>query len=325
MNKKLIRTIVGLFLAALFLFLTLKGKDINKIWQTIKSANIYFLFLTVVAYLLSFVARSEKWRIQVENLNYKVSPKSAYFAMMMHYFFNSFTPKLGSIARCSDLKEKNNVPFSACFASYMSEVIFDTIFLFIGLFLVIITEYKKIRIVFSKFFSDFEKYFNSHQQIFIYFTIASLALIIFIYFFKKKNYFRKYDNHFNTFFKSISKTFKIKKFALFFLWNIILWLFLFLMNYFLFKSIFDTKITSELILTITIFTYFGWLMPTPGGIGSVEYFVLQAFLLFGLNAHNAISFGILSNGITFFSVLIFSSFLILLQKSTKLFSPKRKL
>lgn len=324
-KKNLFQLIFGVLLAVFLLYLTLKGKDLNKIWETIKTTNILYLALAVFVYLLSFITRSEKWRIQVENLDYKVCPKSSYFAMMLHYFVNSFSPKLGVIARCSDLKKKNNVPFSACFGSYMSEVVFDTLFLFIGLFFVVVAEFDKIRIVFEKLFSDVESYLHLHQQYYIFVVFLVVIILSFIYIFKTKNYFRIYDNSLKTLIKSISKTFTIKKFPLFVLWNLILWLLLLAMNYFLFKSLFDYKINFGFLLTITTFTYSAWLMPTPGGIGSVEYFVLQAFLLFGLNAHDAISFGILSNGLTFLSVLIFTSFLLFFQQISKFFSPKDKL
>ncbi|MEA3452088.1 MAG: lysylphosphatidylglycerol synthase transmembrane domain-containing protein, partial [Bacteroidota bacterium] len=248
-KKQIFRTVFGVLLASAFLYLTLKGKDLGEIWQTIQNANFLYLFLTIIIYLLTFVTRSEKWRIQVENLGYKVFPKTAYFSLMLHYFFNSFTPKFGVIARCGDLKKKNKVPFSACFGSYMSEVVFDFLFLFIGLFIVVIIEFEKIKVVFDKLFLDFKSYFGSHQQFVVYIIIAGFLALAFLYFIRKKIFLRKYNNPIKTFFRAIAKTFNIKKFFLFFVWNIILWILLFLMNYFLFKSLFDDKMSMSFILT----------------------------------------------------------------------------
>ena len=322
-KKQIFRTVFGVLLALFFLFLTLKGKNISEIWETIKNANFWYIVLSIFIYLLTFVTRSEKWRIQVENLGYKVFPKTAYFSLMLHYFFNSFTPKLGAIARCGDLKQKNKVPFSDCFASYMSEVVFDFLFLFLGLFIVIIIEFDKIKLVFYELFIDLKIYLDNHQHILFFLVIAGIIFVVVVFVMWKKNLFSKFDNQIKSFFRALAKTFKIKKFLLFIIWNIILWILLFLMNYFLFKSLFDYKINMSFILTITTFTYTAWLIPTPGGIGSVEYFALQAFLLFGLNSHDAVSFGILSNGLTFFTVIIFTIFLMFIQKACGFFSLKK--
>jgi uncharacterized membrane protein YbhN (UPF0104 family) len=94
------------------------------------------------------------------------------------------------------------------------------------------------------------------------------------------------------------------------------------MNYFLVLSLFDFPKDFTLIFTITAFSYAAWLMPNPGGIGSVEYFILQAFVLFGLSSSSALTFGILSNSFTLFSTLFFGFVVIIIQSLTGIFSQK---
>ncbi len=49
----------------------------------------------------------------------------------------------------------------------------------------------------------------------------------------------------------------------------------------------------------------GWAIPTPGGIGTTHFFILQLFIAFNLNETAGISFGILSNGLTFICTILF--------------------
>ncbi len=324
MKNKILKTITGILFAIIFLFLALKGQPFDEILKTVLAAKGSYILLAVVFYFLSYIARSEKWRIQVKNLNYKLEAKPAFYALMLHFFVNSFTIKLGGFIRCANLKKTANVPFPACFASYLSECIFDFIFMSLAIFIVLIYQFNDISKILLKLFNDLgiSQLFNHPISILIWSFFIIVILFAILYLYKKKKILKKHKSKLQEFIVSLKKTFNLKKYGFFILWNIILWLMLYFMNYFLFISLFENIVSVKLIFTITAFSYAAWLMPNPGGIGSVEYFVLQAFLLFGLSKTSALSFGILSNGFTLISTLIFGFILILLQSVFELFNQK---
>ncbi len=315
-TKKIFKYLSGFILAGIFLYLSLKGKDFSAILHGIKNSNKLYLIFSVFFYLFSFVGRAEKWRIQIENLKFKVNPKHTYFALTMHYFFNAFTPKLGIFARCRELKSRTQISISSCLASYFSEVALDTISLLAALIFILLVEFQKIKIIFSNFINDLSGKIHIKN---LYYLLFILFILVFFLALKNKK-LRQKNSGIQTFLSSIKKTFKLKKIGLFIIWNFVVWICLLLFNYFMFKSITTSvECNFNIILTITVFTYFGWLMPTPGGIGSVEYFILQAFLLFGLDSHLAVSFGIISNGITFLSILSIGIIFLILDKTKKIF------
>ncbi len=326
MKNKIFKTLFGIAIAVLFLWLALRGQPVKEIIKTALTAKLFYIITATFFYFLSYVARSEKWRIQVENLNFKLIPKTAFYGLMLHFFVNSFTIKLGGFVRCGNIKKTANVPFPSCFGSYLSECVFDFLFMFLGLFVILAIQFNEIILILEKLFIDLgiDKLLQNTYFI-IFFIIGGLILLVFlIYLYQKRLIFKKYRDKIQEFINSLKKTFTIKKFWLFMLWNIILWVMLYFMNLFLYKSLFDTGSSMFLIFTITTFSYAAWLMPNPGGIGSVEYFVLQSFLLFGLNSESALVFGILSNGFTLLTTLFFGFILIVIQSIFGFFNQKQK-
>lgn len=326
MKNKLLKTLTGILVAALFLILALRGQPLNEIFKAVLSAKLGYVFIAMLFYFLSYVARSEKWRIQVENLNFKVVPKTAFYALMLHFFVNSFTIKLGGFVRCGNLRKTANVPFPSCFGSYLSECVYDFLFMFFGIFIILAVKFDEILVILSKFISDLgiEEHLNNPFILVMLVLISLIGFFSVVYLYTKGLIFKKYKTKIKEFIDSLKKTFNLKKFWLFILWNIILWVMLYFMNYFLFLSLFELKTGFVLMFTITTFSYAAWLMPNPGGIGSVEYFVLQAFLLFGLSSESALAFGILSNGFTLISTLLFGFILIVVQSVFGIFIQKNK-
>ena len=322
-KKKILRSLIGVLLAFLFLYITLQGKDLKASFEIIKQAHIKYLIASIIFYLLSFIARSEKWRIQVESLGEPVSAKASYFALMMHYFVNAFTIKLGVFARCISLRKTTNIPLARCIASFFSESLFDIIFLFIGLFAVMIIEAKKVSKILNNFLSDLGVYIKSHIAVYITLFLSIIIFIVLYFLFSKGLIFKKFYKNIREFNLSIKKTFKLKKYPLFLFWNLVLWGLLYAMNFAMFKALFGTVDDYVFVLALTTFTYAAWLIPTPGGIGSVEYIVLQVFLLYGFIEHEGVAFGIMSNALTFFTVMIFSLFLYLFDKLTGFFSTEK--
>jgi len=324
--KKTLKTLTGLIFAALFLYLALKGQPLKEIFEIVLTANPIYIFFATTFYILSYVARSEKWRIQVENLGYTLVSKTAFFALVIHFFINNFTIKLGALVRCSNLKKTANIPFPVCLGTFISEGIFDFLFLFIGLFLVLGLKFQKVSKIFINLFTDLGITVASNNLLLII-LITGMSLLFIIYstkLYKKHRILNKYRTKIQEFTGSIKKTFNIKKLWIFIIWNIMLWALLYFMNYFLFISLFNEGATFLVIFTITTFSYAAWLMPNPGGIGSVEYFVLQAFLLFGLTKTSALAFGILSNGFTLITTLLLGFILIIVQSIFKTFVQEDK-
>ncbi len=297
--------------AVFFLYLVLRKVDIDKLTTQLANVNYLFILLALFVYFMTLFARSEKWKIQIENLGYRQSSFFTYIAIVYHYFFNSFTIKLGPVARCTMLTRKK-VPLTECLGTIVSEMVFDLIFLIFFSLLLLLFKISDLIQIFKKFFSDFQNIFNAklHEIIIavvILLVLYALFRLLLNFYLKQTKFYKYFKKQAKIFIVAIKDSIKLKKFPLFILWNFVLWGLLFLMNYFLLKSVHIQGVSFVLILAVTVFTYYGWLLPTPGGIGSVEYFLLQAFAIFSIDSHKAVAFGIIANTMTFFGIIILGS------------------
>ncbi len=323
MKRKILKTTAGILIAVFFLYLTLKNQPIDEIFKVVLKAKWEFIFLAAVFYFLSYIARSEKWRIQLANVNLHVSSPLVFFSVMMHYFTDSFTVKLGVVVRCISLKKNTKINITPCAGTCLSETVFDLIFLFLGILIVLLIRFEQVSQALLEFWNNFDtaSFLAKPGNIVLTIIVIALIFIGIKLLIRKGMKLTEYRDKILEFGDILKKTFKIKKFWLFFMWNIALWAMLYFMNLFLFKALFDDEITFLFIYSVTTFTYLAWLLPNPGGIGSVEYFVLKAFLIFGFAEQSAIAFGFLSNGFTLFANLLFGFALIILQKFFGMF-PK---
>ncbi len=324
MKSKILKLLGGILIAIFFLYLTLRNQPVDEIFKVVLNAKLGYIFLAFVFYFLSYIARSEKWRIQLDNVNLKVPSLKAFYAIMMHYFADSFTVKFGVVVRCLNLKKNTDVKFAPCIGTCISEAIFDIIFLFLGILIVLIIRFENVSEIFLNLYYafDFQESLSNPGNIFLIVIAVFFVIVFSIFLFRKGSNIKKYKEKIREFINVLKKTFNIKRFWAFFVWNIMLWAMLYLMNLFLYRALFDNEISFFFIYSLTTFTYLAWLLPNPGGIGSVEYFALQAFLLFGFAEQSAIAFGFLSNGFTLFANLFFGFVLIIINKLFGLFADK---
>lgn len=326
-KNKFLNFTVSILLSVVLLYFALKKVDFKEVYKELQNVRIIYVLFALLSYYLSLFARSEKWRILVENLGYKLNSIKAFRAIVYHYFFNSFTVKLGPVARCAVLK-KENVSISECFGTCVSEMIYDFISLIVATILMFIVEYKKVIPIFSGLKEGVDDYLTQRWKIVLFILSAFVLLSIIMYFIAKKilrntKFGRWFIDKIKSFYSAVKNTFRLKKIFLFIVWNFVLWILLFYMNFYLAKAVNITDISFGLILAITVFTYYAWLLPTPGGIGSVEYFILQSFLLFALSRHSAVMYGLLSNSITLFGILFLGMIGFIFMKN-KLFVQKRE-
>lgn len=307
-KNKFLNFTVSILLSVVLLYFALKKVDFRELYKELQNVRIIYILLALFIYYFTLIARAEKWKIQVENLDYKISHSIAFLAIVYHYFFNSFTVKLGAVARCAVLK-KEKVSISECIGTCFSEMIYDFIFLIAATILMFIVEYKKVIPIFSGLKSNIDAYLTQRWKIILIISFSLIFLSFLSYFIIKKYLKNKktstwFIDEIKSFNIALKSTFRLKKFFLFLVWNFVLWILLFYMNFYLAKAVNISYTNFGLILAITVFTYYAWLLPTPGGIGSVEYFVLQSFLLFALSRHSAVVYGLLSNSLTLFGILL---------------------
>jgi len=305
-KRNVLHTLIGVLIGFFFLFLTLRNKPIGRIWDSITEAKWLYVLLTGVLLVVTFVLRALRWRILLQNLGYDVRKRHIIPATIMGFFVNSFTPKLGEIVRCTTLQKNARVPLIRSFGSVVSERIYDLLILGLGLIVIFILEFERLMNLFSKFLTEESSktdasFFNSNI---FYFIIAFLILVGVGYFVISNGFHVRIKRMLEEILVAIKKTLYLKKYRQFIILTILIWIGLVAMNYFCLKALPATENKGWYFAMIVLFVGgIGWALPTPGGIGTTHYLIYQLFFIFQMNPNDGISFGVLSNGLTFIYTL----------------------
>jgi glycosyltransferase 2 family protein len=125
MNKK--RFLIGLSLAAIFLFLFLRNIDLVKVWAIIRTGNPYWLIFAIVMNLFNYFIRAVRWRYFLMNIK-KTRLWNLFSTTVIGFALSTIFPaRIGEVVRPYLLGMKENISRSSAFATVVVERLFDTL------------------------------------------------------------------------------------------------------------------------------------------------------------------------------------------------------
>jgi len=124
MKSKNLQLLLGLVIAGVALYFTFRGVSFSEIFQNILSLKIRYLPLAVVIFLLSFVVRAYRWRELLKSVK-PVSVNRIYSPLMIGFMGNLLPLRAGEFIRAFLLGKREDVGFSASFATVVVERLFD--------------------------------------------------------------------------------------------------------------------------------------------------------------------------------------------------------
>ncbi len=305
-GKKLKQTLIGIAVGGVFLFLTLKNKSFTEISDSISQANVWWIGFSFVMFLSTLVLRAFRWKILLKRMDYNPTLYSVFYSTVMGFFVNSFTPKFGEVVRCTTLSDRSGIPSTKSFGSVVSERVFDLLVLMLGVAFTFIAEYDKLKGMFFQIAGNLYHFATENALISLGILIVLIILVLFIRTkFKSSTLYEKVQGTIKEIYTSFIQTVRSKDNLSFILTTTLIWVTLVVFNYCYLKALPGTKDLSMYFSVIVLFTAaIGWVLPSPGGIGTTHFFIMQLFILYGFKEEIGVSFAILSNGLTFiFSIL----------------------
>ena len=323
--------LIFLFLGVLFLWLVFRNLNGKEIIEQILHADYLWIALSIIAGILSHLARAARWNILIGSLGYQTSLSTTFYAVMTGYLANTAVPRLGEVTRCGVLSKKKNIPFTELFGTVIAERIFDMIVLFLIILVVILFQLDLVGVfvdkyVFTPLFSNFE---NNFIPILIAVGIF-VGVFIFAFFIWRKfrtklkrfAFYRKLEKFAKGMLEGIKAIMRMKNKGVFLVYTVLIWGLYTMMVYLPFYSL---NATSHLdfgdALTVMSIGSLGIVAPVPGGIGTY-HFIVKAILfeLYGIEATSAASYATITHAAQTIMIIFVGglSFLMLfLQKNKK--------
>lgn len=284
--KKTIPLALGVFLIWISLS-RLTPEDIESVKTSFKTANYWWVLLSLVLGVLSHFSRAYRWKFMLEPLGYKPKFLNSAMAVIIAYLVNLGIPRAGELSRAAALAEYEDVPFEKGFGTIVAERVADLVMYALFILLAFLAQYDLIKTELSKKLPE-----NP-----VYTVVALIILAAIGYLFLKwlKNSEKESVVKLKTFISGlivgVKSIFTMKKKWAFIFHTLFIWLMYIMMLYvakFAIPETADLSINAVLIsFVIGTFSY----AATNGGIGAYPIAIQSALLLYSINEVAGLSFG----------------------------------
>lgn len=293
MNKKFKKITFTILPIALGVFLIwfslskLEPNDIAAIKNSFKTANYWWVALSLFFGILSHLSRAYRWQFMLEPLGYKPQFANSIMAVLVAYLVNLMIPRAGEIARATAISKYENIPFEKAIGTIVSERIADVIML---LFIIATAFFFQTELISSYLFKE-----ESTSSYNIWYIIIGLIIFSFLilWLIKKSTnpIIKKIQNFVYGLIEGVISIFKMKKKWAFIFHTVFIWTMYVLMFY---TVTFALPETTNLPFGALIvgFVVGGLSMAlTNGGLGTYPIFVASALTLYGIAENPALAFG----------------------------------
>lgn len=126
---------LGLLISVVFLYFALRGLRLADIWETLKSANYWWLIPGIAVYFMAVWVRAWRWHHLLRPLK-NIPTRTMFPIVAIGYMGNNIYPaRAGEILRAVILKIKAGVAISSSLATIIIERVFDGVVMLAFVFL----------------------------------------------------------------------------------------------------------------------------------------------------------------------------------------------
>ena len=293
MNKKTKKTLfiiipitLGIFLIWNFLS-RISPDDKIDIINSFKSANYWWVLVSLFFGVLSHLSRAYRWHFMLEPLGYKPKFANSIMTVMIAYLLNLLIPRSGEIARATAISKYENIPFDKAFGTIVAERIADVIMLFSIIGLAFILQADLIKKTLFK---------ESSSSPFIKIALLVILIIMAILFYRfvkksKSVFFIKVKNFIDGLIEGTLSILKMKKKWAFIFHTIFIWTMYILMFYVVTFALPETtNLPFEAIIVGFVVGALSMAL-SNGGLGWYPILVASALILYNIEDNPARAFG----------------------------------
>ena len=272
----------------------------------IKSADYLWVIIALAFYLLSNVSRSIRWMMLLEPLSHKPKFLNAFSTVMVGYLVNLGIPRSGEFVRAGLLARHEKMEPEKVMGTIVTSRVIDVICLLIAIGLTLLLSFDKFVNYFKNEVNLSDKFGGLISPLIL--SILGFVFIgigILIWKNRAKILATKIGQKIKKiglgFWEGIISIKNLKRPFAFIFHTIVIWVCYYLMTYLMFFS-FEPVANLEPVSGLVVFVFgtLGIVIPSPGGMGTYQYLISEALMLYGVAFPEAFAF----SNIMFFTVQI---------------------
>ena len=288
------KLILGIVVSVIFIYLSLRGVEFEKVLKGLKDVNPIFLLPAMVLLLLALLLRSLRWGVVLSPIE-RICQRRLFPITCVGTMAIILIPmRIGELIRPYLVSNESKIPLSASLATILVERVFDLLTVLSILFLVTLstavpqwlvkTGYGSLAILFVLLFCMLLIYFRMEMMIRCFSPLLDKL---------PRNFGAKIESLIHTFvagFKIISSP---KRLIYILILSFTIWGCSGLAIYTLF-FFYDFQLTLVNAFVILVITVIGISLPAgPGMVGNFQFACIVALSLFGIQKSDALSFSMI--------------------------------
>jgi uncharacterized membrane protein YbhN (UPF0104 family) len=295
-----------LSISGALMWYAVRGQDLSRIGHYIRTANYFWLSLTMILSALGYFSRAYRWQMQLEASQNPAPFWKVYHAMMVGYLANLVLPRAGEVIRCSVLRRSSGVPVQVALGTVVTERVIDVIVLLLLLGSTLLLDFK----TFWGFFNDkllggqADSIARNPTPLIIAAIIALVLLAGVVYALfrnleklRQNAFFNKGVLFMKGLLAGVFSVLKLKNKGAFLFHTFFTWLVYYLLDYlafFCFPETYGLDVRAG--LAVLTFGAFGMAAPVAGGIGPFHVMVQGILLVYGVSKEAGIAYALVVHG-----------------------------
>lgn len=285
-------------IGATLFYLAFRNTDFKQLVSDFSHARYQYVIYSMIMGYLAFISRGMRWVLLLEPFGKKPNTWNSVHAVSIGYFTNLLIPRAGEVARCTSLKNTDNIPVNRLLGTVILERLVDMIMLIILMLVTVILDYKSLHTFFANTFNNPNADSSSGLAFKLIIAAIGLGFVVVLYFIRNKfshlPIYIKVREFWQGIKEGIKSFSKLKKKGPFILHTLFIWLMYYLMVYICIFAMDPTKnLTPSDGLFVMVVAGLGMVVPSPGGIGSYHYLVMMGLAVFGIPKEHGVSFATL--------------------------------
>ncbi len=282
------------FGAGLALFIWVyKGQKLDNIWEGISRFNYWWIVASFLAFILSHLFRAMRWKMLIESIGYQPRLINVFLSILVMYLANLAVPRMGEVTRCGIVKRYDGVPFTSQLGTVLVERVVDVIFLMIILLAVLLPEWDVLSSFLHPDKADAASKLSFFQSgLFLGLSALAIAIAALIWIFRKRIMMhpiaQKALSYVGKFTEGLKSVFNLRHPVRFILFTIGVYACYYLSTLFVLKAFAPTASLSPMVaLAVLALGSVGMVLPSPGGIGTFDYFAIQTLILYSVSVSDS--------------------------------------
>lgn len=280
---------------------------IDKLLHDFSTINLGWMLLVVIAFTVSNIFRALRWQMLLQPLGYRAGFANRLLTILLGYFANLGFPRIGEVVRAGSLARYERIPVEKVMGSCAADRLMDFLCLGLVVGLAFLLEGQTLLNFLAHRQQSGAASGGLLQNIFVLTALGlliagALGVVVFWKKLKALPAFQKIFQLLKGFWDGLRSIFQLQRTGLFLLYSVGIWLMFYLQCYFNLQAFPPTaQLGASAALMVFVFGTLGFVIPSPGGMGTFHALAIAGLALYGINGGDAFSYA----NIAFFAIQIF--------------------